>query len=108
MLIYEVNIQADPEIANDYEQWLLPHIREILEIDGFIRADLTEVLPDDHDAPPGKKYWSVSVYYYIEDKASLERYYENHAPRLRREGIQKFGNRFTASRRVLEIKQSFR
>ena len=39
MIIYEVNLTVDPEIADEYAVWLRPHIVHILELDGFLGAE---------------------------------------------------------------------
>ena len=38
MLIYEVNLTVDEDIATEYSTWLREHIREMLTIDGFEAA----------------------------------------------------------------------
>jgi len=35
MIVYEVNLQIDSEVADEYAKWLKPHIEQILELEGF-------------------------------------------------------------------------
>ena len=44
----------------------------------------------------------MCVQYTLRDRASLDAYLRDHAPRMRAEGEARFGGRFRASRRVLE------
>lgn len=39
-VIYEVNLDVDEDIVGDYLAWLSGHIKEILSISSFIRAEL--------------------------------------------------------------------
>ncbi len=96
MVIYEVNLTVDADIAEDYAAWLGPHISEILEIDGFLSAEWFEVESDEKD----KVRWSIQ--YRVKDRTSLETYFIDHAERLRGDGLDRFGGRFTAERRILK------
>ena len=95
MVIYEVNLTVDAEIADDYAAWLGPHIKEILEVDGFLSAEWFEVEAD------GEDYVHWCVQYRVKDRTALETYFVEHADRLRGDGLERFGGRFTAERRIL-------
>lgn len=97
MLVYEVNVAVDAELRDAYLAWLHPHIDEICALDGFTGAACFEVrdpLPD-----PGRVAFCVQ--YRLVDEAALEAYLREHAPRLRADGVARFGDRFSATRRVL-------
>ncbi len=101
MLVYEVNLDVDAEIAESYRDWLEEHIREMLEIEGFVSAELLLRQPgDDEGADPTRI--GFTVHYRLEDREALEHYLANDAPRMRADGIRRFGERFAASRRILE------
>lgn len=96
-VIYEVDLDLDAAIAEDYRAWLGPHTREILALPGFLDARiLTRLQPP---AEPGRV--RLCVQYRLDGLASLDAYLRDHAPRLRAEGQARFGDRFSASRRVL-------
>ena len=97
MIIYEVNLIVEPDVADEYAAWLRPHITHILEIDGFLGA---EWLERDTATDAGKVRWTI--HYRLRDRAALEVYQRDHAPALIREGLDKFGEHLTATRRVLE------
>ena len=98
-VVYEVNLDLDASIADDYRAWLEAHIREILDLPGFIGARLAQV--DDPAAPSGRV--ALCVRYTLRDAATLDEYLRDHAPRLRAEGQARFGGRFTAQRRVMRV-----
>jgi hypothetical protein len=101
MITYEVNLSVESSIAAEYEAWLVRHIEEILTIDGFIGADWHELV----DEGSGRREYVVQ--YRLRDRSALESYFELHAERMRRDGTERFGGRFTATRRVMALRQLF-
>lgn len=100
MVIYEVNLDVEGGIAAEYERWLAAHVQEMLEIDGFFRARWYERLPNDEGrAGEDVKLWTVQ--YDVYTREQLDDYFRRHAARMRGEGIERFGDRFSASRRIL-------
>lgn len=95
MILYEVRLDVDAAIADDYQRWLEAHVREILGLPGFVAADLL-IEPRD----PGRVGWCV--HYWLRDRAALDAYLRDHAPRLRADGLARFPGRFSGERRVLE------
>lgn len=97
--IYEVSLDVDAAIAAPFLHWLRAHIGEICALPGFLGADLHEIA---EPAPaPGRAAWCVR--YRLRDAAALQAYLNEHAPRMRADGIARFGDRFGASRRVMRV-----
>ena len=99
MIIYEVNLTVDPESADEYAAWLRPHITHILEIDGFLGAEWLERDTASDGSDADKIRWTI--HYRLRDRAALKAYQRDHAPALISEGLDKFGEHLTATRRVL-------
>jgi len=95
-IVYEVNISLQREIEAEYRDWLEKHIAEILALPGFLDAQSFDV---QHSDNTGKI--DICVQYRLESQSALENYFSQHAARLRADGVGKFGDRFTANRRVL-------
>lgn len=110
MLIYEVNLTVDGDVAPDFSAWLREHIREMLKLDGFdaaalyVRSDDPDALPED-DAPTGARHWTV--HYQVESRDHLRNYLDTHAERMRQDGLDRFEDRFAAERRVLKQQRTF-
>ncbi len=98
MVIYEVNLDIDKDVAAAFADWLKPHIDEMLEIDGFFRAQWFEVEADAED----RVSWSVRYDVYTRD--DLQRYFDHHAARMRGDGLRRFEGRFRATRRILKAR----
>ena len=101
MVIYEVNADINRDIADDFAAWLAPHIDELLEIDGFTAAHWFEREDDHTDSTVA---WTVQ--YHVTSMQALDDYLEHHAARLRGDGLDKFGDNFKTSRRVLSLRMS--
>ncbi|HEX7063396.1 MAG TPA: DUF4286 family protein [Woeseiaceae bacterium] len=93
--VYEVTLDIDREAAGAVEEWLAAHVREMLELPGFVRAVTWSADSDD----PGRVRRVTQ--YFLEDEAALESYLAGPAERMRREGLERFPERYTATRRVL-------
>ncbi len=96
-VIYEVNIEVDAAAHDDYRVWLHDHIAEILALPGFTGAKVFAVL----EPPPSAGRVGLCVQYALKGREALDDYLRDHAPRLRADGIARFGDRFQATRRVL-------
>jgi hypothetical protein len=96
-VVYEVNLDLDVAIRAEYLAWLNAHVAEICALPGFLGGQVLEVT----DPAPAPGRASLCVQYRLTGPAALGRYLADHAPRLRAEGIERFGDRFRASRRVL-------
>ena len=97
MIVYEVNLHIDAIAADEYSEGLGPHIEQILEIEGFQKADWFVCDSDD-----GKVHWSIR--YQQDSRESLVNYQEKYAPALIQEGVDKFGKYLTSDRRVMQLK----
>lgn len=96
MVVYEVNSTVDADLRADYLAWLRPHVDEILALPGFIGADAFEVR---EPAETGEARFCMQ--FRLVDAAALQAYLHNHAPRLRADGVARFGARMRAQRRVM-------
>jgi hypothetical protein len=100
-VIYEVNLEADAGIEAAFDTWLRDHIADMLQLPGFRSA---EILGD--SAPtPGRIRRTVQ--YRLADQASLDQYLREHAPRMRAQGVARFGEQYSADRRVLAHREDF-
>jgi antibiotic biosynthesis monooxygenase (ABM) superfamily enzyme len=100
MVIYEVNLEIEPEIRLKYLEWLNDHVADILKLPGFQSAKLYQRESETDSV-------SLTVHYILDSRESLEKYLALHAPKFRQDAIDRFSTRFKASRRVLEEMKQF-
>jgi|SRR5215470_3236553 len=102
MLIYEVNLEVEEEINYKVAGWLTEHIQQMLEFKGFKAAQWFFRQPEDEERQSANKtLWTI--HYLVEDRPSLNDYFREHAERKRQEAIDKFGDKLSVSRRVLNL-----
>lgn len=97
-IIYEVNIKISSDVVNDYLSWLNEHISEILNIDGFQSAKLYK------EDITSSDFFALTIHYTISNRTALETYFSEYAETMRQKGIDRFGDKFSATRRILEEK----
>ena len=103
MIVYEVNLFVRKAIAAEYRVWLDAHVQEILALPGFLGAEVFER----REPAPSEGELVLCTQYRLRDAAALDDYLREHAPRLRADGLARFGDGFRAERRVLEIARRY-
>ena len=102
MYIYNVTINIDETVHQEWLTFMESHIPEVLNTGKFISAKFTEVLVEEDMG--GKTY---SIQYTANTKKDLQDYYKEDADKLRVEGLQKFGNKMLAFRTELRVIKEF-
>lgn len=98
MIIYNVTVNIDDSIHNDWLVWIKEHIPQVLGTGKFEKATLSKVLVEEDMG--GQTY---SIQYKSYSREALEAYYREDAEKLRTEGLKKFGDKMLAFRTELQI-----
>ena len=105
-VIYEVNLELDKSIVDDWLKWIVPHAQEMLKIDGFKSCTIydAEFLSS---GPSGveinKNVIHKSCKYRVESMAKLQHYFDNEAKQMRGDAVKNFADKMKAWRRVLSV-----
>lgn len=93
MIEYEVTIQIETDILDEYLVWLKGHIKEMLKIEGITDAKIfkVEVL--------GEKV--ICIRYLFDSKTSLDNYLLHIAPSMQNQVSENLKGKYKISRRVL-------
>ena len=102
MIIYEVNLTIDNQIFDDYYNWLTPHCKQMLTFPGFKQVN---ILKEQSDTDGDQT--RITCTYLLEDQQSLDNYITNHSTSMRDDGIKRFGNKFSAKRRIFEVLNTY-
>ena len=97
MIIYNVTINIDESIHNEWLIWIKEHIPQVLATGKFSEAKLTKVLVS------GEEGVTYSVQYRAKSREDLDNYYKHDAERLKGDGMAKFADKMLAFRTELEI-----
>ena len=93
MVTYEVTAAVRPELAGAYERFMREqHIPDLLATGAFVAASFSR-------SAPGR----YRIRYEAADRATLDRYLAEHAPRLREDLLRHFPSGVDLSREVWEV-----
>jgi hypothetical protein len=99
MIIYNVTIKVENEIADAWLQWMKSeHLADVLSTGLFTDARLCRLLQQDE--LEGVTYVAQ---YFCDSIKEYDAYIDNHAQLMREKGFQKFGGKFAAFRTVMEV-----
>ena len=98
MIVYEVNLDVDEDVFAAFRAWLDEHVRHMLALPGFVSAEILERT----DPPPPAGRRSLCTIYLLTDAEALERYLREDAAHMRADGLQRFPDKFSATRWILK------
>jgi hypothetical protein len=99
MLIYNVTIQIEKEIAAQWLHWLMhEHIPDVMNTGCFVDHQIVKLLDADES-----ETLTYAIQYRAANREILDKYLNEHAPALRKEGTKKWGERFVAFRTIMEV-----
>lgn len=99
MYIYNVTTNVEETAHDTWVQWMKEiHIPQVLSTGKFLSAKFSKVLVEEDMGG-----FTYSVQYTVQDKATLERYYEENAPALIESIQRKFAGQLVSFKTELEI-----
>lgn len=99
-VIYEVDIRVENETKIAYMDWLQSHIDQMLGFEGFKSADVFEYNLNE-ESLVDENHTYITVHYHVDKQESLAQYQQKNAHTMQEDAINKFGDKFSAKRRVL-------
>tara|TARA_B100000029_G_scaffold120323_1_gene113700 strand:+ start:469 stop:780 length:312 start_codon:yes stop_codon:yes gene_type:complete len=96
MIRYEVTLNIEKDIEKPFKEWLENHVKQMLLFKGFTNATIHEENLDNNIITV------IIVNYIIDCKDNLKYYFKVYSNKMREDGLKKFPNQFTASRRVFD------
>jgi len=98
MIIYNVTVNIDESIHEEWLIWIKAHIPKVLGTGKFEKATLSQVLVEEDMG--GVTY---SIQYRSYSREALDAYYREDADALRNEGLKKFADKMLSFRTELNI-----
>ena len=98
MYIYNVTVNVDDAIHDEWLVWIKEHIPQVLGTGKFEKATLTKVLIEEEMG--GQTY---SIQYRSYSREALDAYYRDDADKLRQDGLTRFAGKSLAFRTELQI-----
>jgi hypothetical protein len=98
MILYNVTVKVEPEIASDWLVWMkAEHIPEILETGCFTNALIWNLLEVDEAEGP-----TYAIQYFAENMEKYALYVKDHAPGFRQKFVEKWDNKCIVFRSVMQ------
>jgi hypothetical protein len=99
MIIYNVTLKVDTDIADAWVRWMkAEHMADLMNTGMFVDCRLCRLLGQDET--DGITY---SAQYFCANMEDYNNYINNYAEQLRDKGNRLFGGKFVAFRTVMEI-----
>lgn len=97
-IVYNVTVSVDPEIHEEWITWMKNiHIPDVMNTGKFLHNRILRVHGEEEN---GVTY---AVQYTARNRGELDSYFQDHAPQLQKDHLDKYGNRAVAFRTILEI-----
>lgn len=99
MIIYNVTINIDNSVAEEWLGWMKStHIPEVMATGYFLNNQIARLLNEEDNG--GVTY---AVQYTCRNLEDLEEYQREHAPELQAKVLERYPEKFVAFRSLLEI-----
>lgn len=99
MIIYNVTVNIDHNVHDEWLQWMKEvHIPDVLATGMFLDNKICRILHAEEDG--GKSY---SIQYTCADMTTFEKYQVEFAPKLQQEHTNRYAGKFAAFRTLLDV-----
>lgn len=97
MIIYNVTVNIDNSVHDEWLQWMKSkHIPDVVNTGCFTEGKMFRILVEEQQGV------SYSIQYSALSMEDVDRYLENHAQAKREDAHKMYGGKFTAFRTLLE------
>ncbi len=101
-VVYEVTLDVNAGRITQFDAWLTQHVHDMLRLPGFLDARILDAQPGTTPADPQRPEVRRVVRYTLASRADLDNYFRQHAPRMRAEGVSRFGDALHTHSRILD------
>ena len=99
MFIYNVTVQVDKNIAEQWLNWLQQeHIPELMSTGCFSHAQVVKLLNVDES-----EAITYAIQYYSASSELIDKYLNEYATEIRNKTVAKWSDRFVAFRTIMEV-----
>jgi hypothetical protein len=97
MIIYNVTVNIDDSVHDDWLEWMRDvHIPEVMATGFFLENRFCRILVQEQEGT------SYSIQYLCKNMEDLQEYQRDHAPGLQQKHIERYSGKFVAFRTLLE------
>ncbi|MBC7863177.1 MAG: DUF4286 family protein [Bacteroidia bacterium] len=98
MFIYNVTVNIEDSVKTEWIEWMrAKHIPDVIATGCFLSHRICKLLAvEDQGA-------TYCIQYFFNTMEDLNRYQEQHAPRLQKDHMEKYGSKAVAFRTLMEV-----
>lgn len=97
MILYNVTVSVAPEVEQDWLRWMQQtHIPDVMATKLFVDHKIFRLI---NEVEGGRTY---AIQYYALDINDIDFYLREHAPRLRQDHLDRYGEKAISFRTLLE------
>lgn len=98
MVLYNVTVNIDEDVHDEWLQWMKEvHIPDVMNTGHFLENKICKILAESEGGI------SYAIQYLCKDMNEYENYQSSHAPRLQKDHTDRYGGKFVAFRTLLEV-----
>lgn len=98
MIIYNVTVNIDDDVHEEWLAWMKEvHIPDVMKTGFFIENRICRILVEEESGT------SYAIQYTAKTMEDLQIYQKDHASRLQKEVLEKYGDKFVAFRTLMEV-----
>ncbi len=99
MIIYNVTVNVDSDIVEDWLQWMKEkHIPDVMNTGKFTGFKFCKIL----STQPDETGHTFAIQYFCNNLETLQAYQQEDAPALQKEHTERYGDKAAAFRTLLE------
>lgn len=99
MIIYNVTVKVEQAIADQWIKWMRDeHLDDMMKTGLFSDYRICRLM--EQDETEGVTF---VIQYHSDSIENYQSYVNEHAPKMRQKGLDKFGNKIAAFRTVMEV-----
>jgi hypothetical protein len=103
MILYNVTVSIDPEIGEDWLQWMrTEHIPNVMATGCFLESRISRI----HGEEEGGLTYSIM--YLCPDQQKMDEYRDVYAHALQKDHTERYAGRFAAFRTFLSVIEEFK
>ena len=103
MILYNVTVSIDPEISEDWLNWMRSkHIPAVMATNCFLESRISRIHGEEES---GVTY---SIMYLCPNQETMDHYNSKYAPELQKDHSEKYVGRFAAFRTFLSVIEEFK
>lgn len=107
IVIYEVNLDIKKDAYEKNKDWLLAHIKDMVNLNQFIKVNIFHQLNLDPTNDSHHRSHRITAQYFVPSYKHLETYLAKQAKHMRNQVLEVFKDNYNVFRRVFSCEQIF-